>query len=69
MSILSEEELGKRTIPQSHRRDQNELRFPCLNKSLGVPAVAQQLKNPTRIHEDAGLTPDLAQWVKDPLLP
>ena len=31
----------------------------------GVPIVAQYITNPTSIHEDAGLMPGLAQWVKD----
>ena len=32
---------------------------------LGVPAVAQGVKNPTSIYEDVGLIPGPAQWVKD----
>ena len=31
--------------------------------------VAQQVKNPTRIHEDAGWIPSLTQGVKDVVLP
>ena len=31
----------------------------------GVPTVAQPAKNPTSIHEDAGLILGLSQWVKD----
>lgn len=37
--------------------------------SIEVPFVAQQLANSTRIYEDVGLIPGLAQWVRDPALP
>ena len=36
---------------------------------LGVPVVAQWVMNPTSVHEDVGLIPDLGQLVKDPVLP
>ena len=36
--------------------------------ATGVPIMAQQLTDPTSIHEDASLIPRLAQGVKDPAL-
>ena len=36
-----------------------------LNATTGVPIVAQWIKNLTSIHEDVGLIPSLAPWVKD----
>lgn len=32
---------------------------------MGIPVVAQQVKNPTSIHGDAGSMPGLPQWVKE----
>ena len=33
---------------------------------MEFPFVAQQVTNTTNIHEDGGLIPGLAQWMKDP---
>ena len=35
----------------------------------GVSVVTHWIKNPTSIHEDAGLIPGLTQWVKELALP
>ena len=35
---------------------------------IGISVVAQQVKNPTSIHGDAGSSPGLDQWVEDPVL-
>ena len=37
-------------------------------ENWGILAVAQQLMNPTRIHENAGLIPGPIQWLEDMLL-
>ena len=39
------------------------------NVAVGLPVLAQQVKNLASIHEDVGSTPGLAQWVKDLVLP
>ena len=44
-------------------------RIKSLYIYIGVPVMAQWLTNPTKNHKVAGLIPDLAQWVKDPVLP
>ena len=36
-----------------------------LNATTGVPIAAQWIKNLTSTHEDVGLIPSLAPWVKD----
>ena len=36
---------------------------------LGVPIMAQWVKNTASIHEDVGSIPDLTKWNTDPVLP
>ena len=46
-----------------------EIILHVLNSLQGVSVVAQQVKNQSSIHEDAGSIPGLAQWVKNLVLP
>lgn len=39
-----------------------------LKSTIRVPFLAQRVKNPTSIYENAGSIPGLAQWAKDPVL-
>ena len=58
--------LGTSIRPRcSPRKDQKKKKV-CI---LGVPFVAQRVKNLTSIHEDSGLIPGLAQQVKEAELP
>ena len=59
-------EINKLVIWDEGRR----MSFKTSNRKefLGVPVVAQQVKNLTGIHEDVDSIPGLTKWVKDPSL-
>ena len=54
------------------KRDEQKIRAEHLELSKNVHGLGSShhgsAVNPTRIHEDSGSIPDLAQWVKDPAL-
>lgn len=61
--LLDSKEVMRDDIPQVTRlRSQ-------LKEAPRIPIVAQQVKNPTSIHEDAGSIPAPVQWIKEPVLP
>ena len=56
--------LGKRLILSPRRAPQRGGSAHLLRVAPGVPVMAQQVRNTTRVHEDVGSTPGLAQWAK-----
>ena len=44
-------------------------RYFSKEERQGGPIVAEQVTNPTSLHEDVGSIPGLIQWVKDTALP
>ena len=59
----------KKAVPWPGSFLERELSGLSLKELVGIPIVAEQVKNPTIIHEDVGLIHGLAQWVKDRALP
>ena len=51
--------------PPPEWREMSTNHFRIQSSKIGVPVVAQQVKNPTSIHGVAGSIPGLAKWVKD----
>ena len=67
-SLLETMAIGTQTLTLLLAQAKFGLHFLSRPTKTGIPVVAQQLVNPTSIHEDVGSFPDLAQWVGDLVL-
>ena len=62
------DELLHHKVSHSKKRKTEDVILRLQNPIVGVPIVAQWLRNPTSNHDIVGLSPGLAQRVKDPAL-
>ena len=55
-------------LPKKKKKRKGKQNISSLSYYIGVPVVAQWVKNPTCLCKDEGWIPSIAQCIKDPVL-
>ena len=63
------QKIGLTAFTKKKRKRKGKQNISSLNYYIGVPVVAQWVKNPTCLCKDEGWIPSIAQCIKDPVLP